>query len=178
MRLGWWGTVEEADVLDVVFAAEGGEYSDLTTPTQGQIPIVRYLAPQVFSTAGVLDEGGERLELVSLPRSFDPEGGNLRLEMASSLAGVALDGLEALEAYPYESTEGLVSRFLPNLEMYRAIQEFGLDEPALQTQLEDSLHAGIDKLEAAQNFDGGWSWYIDTQTDSSPQISAYVAAGR
>ncbi len=177
MRLGWWGTVEEADMLDVVFAAEGGEYSDLTTPTQGQIPIVRYLAPQVFSTAGVLDEGGERLELVSLPRSFDPEGGNLRLEMASSLAGVALDGLEALETYPYESTEGLVSRFLPNLEMYRAIQEFGLDEPALQAQLEDSLHAGIDKLEAAQTFDGGWSWYIERQTDSSPQISAYVLLG-
>jgi hypothetical protein len=177
VRVGWWGVVDNTDEIDMMVAADGGGLSDATQPESGGIPVLRYLAPQAFSTAGVLDSGGERLELVSLPRSIDVSGGGLRLELASSLGGVALEGLKAIQGQRWESTEYTVSRFLPNLEVFRVIQEFGLDEQDLQAELEADLTAGLEKLEAEQNLDGGWGWYRKGATQSNPVISAYVLLG-
>ncbi len=176
-RVNWDGKVTQADVIEAVFAVEGGGYQDASTPVVGDIPIVGYLAPQAFVTSGVLDEGGERLELVSLPRSFVPEGGDLRLEMASSLAGVALDGLEVIETYENPSTEYLISSFLPNLEILLAIREFGLDDAALQTRLDETLSISLTKLQDVQNYDGGWGWYQNVNSESDPLLSAYVLLG-
>jgi len=177
VRVGWWGTVEEAEKVEVVFSAEGGGYMDASQPALGSIPVMTYSAPQAFATAGVMDEGGERLELVSLPRSFEALGGSLSLEMASSLAGVALEGLEALEQYESESIEYTVSRFLPNLEILRVLQEFGLDQPALTEQLDSNIRLSLGHLERTQNFDGGWGWYRGTFSESNPVVSAYVLLG-
>lgn len=177
VRVGWWGTVEQADSLEVTFSAEGGGFRDASRPVQGRIPIVAFSAPQAFATAGVLDEGGERLELVSLPRSFEPLGGHLRLEMASSLAGVAFEGLEVLEGYEHESIEYTVSHFLPNLEILRVIQEFGLDEPELRDRLDARVRASMERLGQGQNYDGGWGWYTGVNSESNPVISAYVLMG-
>ncbi len=177
VRVGWWGIVEKAEKIEVVFAAEGGGFSDASQPALGSIPIMAYSAPQAFATAGVLDEGGERLELVSLPRSFEPLGGSLSLEMASSLAGVALEGLEAIDQYESDSIEYTVSRFLPNLEILRVLQEFGLDQPALTEQLDSNIRLSLEQLERTQNFDGGWGWYRGVFSESNPVVSAYVLLG-
>ncbi len=177
VRVGWWGTVDQAEVVEAIFAAEGGGLSDATQPEHGSIPVMSFAAPQTFATAGVIDEGGERLELVSLPRSFEPLGGSLRLEMASSLAGVALEGLEVLEEYESESIEYTVSRFLPNLEILRVVQEFGLDQPDLRARLESNVKSSLERLESEQNFDGGWGWYRGVFSESNPVVSAYALLG-
>jgi len=177
VRVGWWGTVGQAEKVEVVFAAEGGGLMDASQPALGSIPVIAYAAPQAFATAGVMDEGGTRLELVSLPRSFEPLGGSLSLEMASSLAGVALEGLEAIQQYESESIEYTVSSFLPNLEILRVLQEFGLDQPALAEQLDANIRLSLDQLERTQNYDGGWSWYRGVYSESNPVISAYVLLG-
>lgn len=177
VRVGWWGTVDETDVLEVTLVAEGGGYTDSVQTESGGLPVYGYLAPQAFTTAGVMDSGGERLELVSVPRSFEAVGGSLRLELASSLGGVALEGLEIMDAYESESAEYIVSRFLPNLEMYRAIQAFGLDEDALWERLQMELLDSVEQLESSQNFDGGWNWDNRGMGASNPITSAYVALG-
>jgi len=181
----WWGAVEDADAdaVTMIFSASGknaqGEllYQDITKPVWGggDIPVVRYLAPQTFGAAGVLDEGGQRLELVSLPRSYDPSSGDLDVELAPSLAAAMTAGLDVLEHYPYECTEQIVSRFLPNLEAYRAIQSLGLDAPELESRLDRTLSDGLDRLVASQNEDGGWGWWPEGESDEF--ISAYVLFG-
>ena len=118
--------------------------SDAVRVAGGALPVLRYTAPQTFATSGTLTEGGERLELVSLPVTFDPTSGALDLELSPSLAAAMLEGLEVLEHYPYECTEQTLSRFLPNLEAYRAVQEFGLDAPDLEARLERTLNDGLD----------------------------------
>ncbi|MFL7894042.1 MAG: alpha-2-macroglobulin, partial [Anaerolineales bacterium] len=125
LPVAWWGTVESVDSVDLIFSADGAGLSDMTRPLWGDLPVLQYTAPQTFATAGTMDSGGERLEIVSLPRTFDPDGGDLRLELAPSLAAAILPGLDVLEHYPYECTEQTLSRFLPNLEAYRAVQELG-----------------------------------------------------
>jgi hypothetical protein len=133
------------------------------------------MAPQTFGSSGIMDEGGERQEVISLPRSFDPQNGELKLEMAPSLGAAMMSALEVLEFSPSANTEQAVSRFLPNLETYRVIQEFGLEEPGMGSSLEHILEDSITQLMNHQNPDGGWGWWKGNQSD--PYITAYVLYG-
>jgi uncharacterized protein YfaS (alpha-2-macroglobulin family) len=175
VRLAWWGTTQDVPSIDLVFSAQSGELSDAARPSLGELPVLRYTAPQTFATSGVLSEGGERLELISLPVSFDPQGGELNLELAPSLAASMLNTLDVLEHYPYECNEQTLSRFLPNLETYRTLQEFGVDSAELETRVERTLQDGLQLLLSRQNPDGGWGWWPGG--DSDAYISAYVLFG-
>jgi uncharacterized protein YfaS (alpha-2-macroglobulin family) len=174
-RVWWWGSVQDVDSVDLVFIARSGELSDMARPPLGELPVLRYTVPHTFATSGLLEEGGERLELVSLPRSYDPDSGDLYLEMSSSLAGSTFSALEALEHYPYECTEQTVTRFLPNLESYYALQQFGIESQTLKSRMEGTLGEGLERLRQQQNADGGWGWWKGV--DSDPYITAYVLFG-
>jgi hypothetical protein len=177
-RVDWWGTVEDVEALELVFFAEGGDYKDITLPSAGTLPIKRYVAKQSFATSGIMNEGGERLELVSLPRTFDSSGGGLNLELTTSLAGAMLDGLEVLEEYPFECTEQTVSRFLPNLETYLTLQQFGMEVPDIEARLHNTLTDAIIKLESDQHYSGGWGWTtVSGNEKSDPYVSAYALLG-
>jgi uncharacterized protein YfaS (alpha-2-macroglobulin family) len=179
-RVEWWGVVQDAPEVDLVFSAQGKDssgntYQDAARPVQGSLPVMRFLAPQSFRTAGTMDDGGEIIELVSLPRSFDADSGELDLELSPSLAAAMLKGLEALESHPYESTEQILSSFLPNLETYRSLQDFGLEASNLKARLDRNLNQGLQRLRARQNPDGGWGWWQGTESDV--YITSYVLFG-
>ena len=176
-RVEWWGTVADVNSVDLVFTASAGEYQDSTRPAwgDGSLPVLRFFAPQTFGTSGIMDDRGERLEVVSLPRSYDPQNGELHLEMAPTLGAAMMSALEVLETSPSDNTEQIVSRFLPNLETYRVIQEFGLEEPGMQTRLESLLDDSISQLDNHQNPDGGWGWWNGNASD--PFITAYALYG-
>ncbi|OGN73680.1 MAG: hypothetical protein A2X25_15080 [Chloroflexi bacterium GWB2_49_20] len=180
----WWGTAQSAESADFTFSVQGGGLSDASHPEYGALPILRYLAPQTFSTAGILSDAGTRLEAISLPRTFDPQSGSLNLEMAPSLAAVLLSGLDAIEEPPSScSNETLLSYFLPNLEVYQSLQDSGLNFPALQTRYENNLKSTLQRLILGKNQDGGWSWWSasliswENQQTSDPYLTAYVLMG-
>ena len=175
LRIEWWGTVQDVESLDLIFEASGGGYQDAVRPAAGKLPVLRYTAPQTFATSGILEEEGERLELVSLPRSFDSRGGNLHVELSSSLAGSVMAALDVLEYYPYECTEQTLARFLPNLELYRALQATGTESPSMRARLDRTLSQGLERLQAYQNSDGGWSWWQGGESDTF--VTAYVLFG-
>ncbi len=174
-RVSWWGSVQDVAALDLTFSAEAGSLQDVTRPENGLLPVLRYQAPQTFGTAGVLEEPGARLELVSLPRSFTPIGGELRLELSPSLSAVVLDGLTALEVFPRDFTEPVLSHLLPNLAAYRMLREFHLEDEALRGQMEKAVAGSVDRLVLLQNEDGGWGWAAGAASDS--YISSYVLFG-
>lgn len=174
--VAWWGRVQDVGEVELVFSAHSGELQDAARPTWGALPVLRYDAPQTFGTAGVLDEAGERLEVVSLPQGTDLQAGGLKLELSPSLAGAMLSALEVLEYYPYECTEQTLARFLPNLELYRALGEFGQSQPDVRARLERTLDTGLARLLAAQNMDGGWSWWGESG-QSDAYVTAYVLFG-
>jgi uncharacterized protein YfaS (alpha-2-macroglobulin family) len=175
MRVEWWGTAEDVEEVDLVFSAVGSGFEDASRPALGALPVVHYTAPQTYGTSGILENQGEQLEVVSLPRSFDPNGGGLQVELAPSLGAAMMSALDALEHFPYECTEQTVSRFLPNLETYRILQEFGLSSPALQSRLDRTLEVGLSRLVESQNEDGGWSWWPGGESDG--YITAYALFG-
>ena len=137
----WWGTAQDVPSADLQFSVQtvdgGTPLNDATRPTSGALPILHYAAPQAFRTSGTLDEGGERLELVSLPRALTTPGagisaGELTIELSPSLAAAMLDGLQALEEPPYPNSKSILSSFLPNLVIYRSLQTFGVDATELK----------------------------------------------
>lgn len=174
-RLEWWGISQDVPSIDLVFTVQAGELEDAARPTGGALPVLRFTAPQTFGTAGTIDQAGERLELLSLPRSFDPQSGQLTLELAPSLAAAMTTALEALENYPYACTEQVLSRFLPNLETLRMLQDFSLEAPALQIRLDQTLDESLTQLLSRQNEDGGWGWWQNQQSDA--YFTAYVLFG-
>lgn len=183
MRVEWWGSPQDVDSIELIFSAraanpasESGEMlEDTVRPELGTLPVLRYTAPQTFATSGLLDGRGQRIELVSLPRSFEPRGGRLYVELSPSLAAAMMNSLEALENQPSDFSEQVLSRFLPNLHTYRVLREFGLEAPGLQARLDRSLQEGLPQLLARQNEDGGWGWWKNEISD--PYISAYVLFG-
>jgi alpha-2-macroglobulin len=183
MLVSWWGTAQDADTADLVFSTEAGKLTDAARPDTGPIPIEHYTAPQTFSTAGILSTAGSKLEAVSLPRSFDPSGGDLTVELSPSLAASILSGLDALEEPPSTaSNEWLLSYILPNIEVYRALQDAGLENVALKDRVDAKLQLALTSLISHQNYnDNGWTWYALNQWDSTktsdPYLTAYVYFG-
>jgi len=179
-RVEWWGTAGLAESADVVFSAiTSGTPSlqDSARPVWGKLPILQYTAPQAFVTGGVLRGAASQQEVISLPRTFVPTSGGLDVELSPSLAGSLLSALEALQV-PVESqsAEATLSYLLPNLEVYRALNNEGVSDPALTERITTNLNANVSRILSLQNVDGGWSWW-GTSEKSDPYISAYVFFG-
>ncbi|HZW02303.1 MAG TPA: alpha-2-macroglobulin family protein, partial [Anaerolineaceae bacterium] len=174
----WPGQVGDGDGVDLVFQAQAGDLSDAATPEGGQLPVLRYTAPQTFTTTGILAEGGEELEIVSLPRSFDPDAGRLQVELSTTLAGAVVAGLEALEAYPYDYTEPVISHLLPNLQVKLALQRLEVADPELLAGLNQAIEPNLEWLHQHQNNDGGWGWAPNRPSDTYLSAYALLALAR
>ncbi len=174
-RVEWWVTVEDTDQADILFTAEGGGLQDAVKPYQGPLPVLRYLAPVSFGTSGTLEQAGHELEIVSLPRTFDPSQGSLDIELSPSLAAVVLNSLQALEEREHYSNEATMSYFLPNVVTYQTLKDLDLDYPLLESRLDRVIPETLAALAAEQNEDGGWGWWKGGASD--PEISSYILFG-
>jgi uncharacterized protein YfaS (alpha-2-macroglobulin family) len=168
----WPISVQGADEAVILFTATGGELSDAVELT---LPVYSYSTPETVGTAGQLSEPGERLEAIRLPQRMDPSQGELVVAVEPSLAASMRDGLDYLGHYPYECIEQVVSRWLPNLLTYRALQHVGIDRPDVRQELQTLVPVGLQRVYAQQHPDGGWGWWISDS--SNPFLSAYVLLG-
>lgn len=173
-RVEWWARVKEVEAAEIVFSAQAGDLVDRVQPQQGVLPVLQYTAPKTYSTAGVMDSHGTRLEVVDLPRTFDPNTGSLNLEISPSLAAAVIRSLDAMED-DQKSTVSTVSHFLPNLAVYRALRASGLERPEFQSRLDESVPASVEKIQSLQNEDGGWGWWVEDESDRS--LTSYILFG-
>ncbi|HEX9384943.1 MAG TPA: alpha-2-macroglobulin family protein, partial [Anaerolineales bacterium] len=188
-RLEWWGSAGAAGSADLVFSAmttDNPSLQDSARPVWGALPIMQYSAPQAFVTGGALRDATSQQEVISLPRTFMPNGGGLDVELSPSLAGSLLSALEVVDIPDYAmSAEATISYLLPNLEVYRALNGAGLSDPKLTERVTSNVATSISRLLSLQNEDGGWNWWgrsffneDGTQANASdPYISAYVFFG-
>ena len=180
LRVNWWGMVESVETVDLVFQAESGALADASAPVWGDLQVKRYLMPSTFSTAGQLVEPGRRLELVSLPIKTDPSSGTVSLTLNPSLLGTLIDGLNALETYPYDNSVSVLSKLLANINTYLVLKNLGVESPEFTFALNELIDQDLNQLLSVQNFDGGWSWWGSSSTgyqNSDPFITAYVLLG-
>ncbi|MBI4314712.1 MAG: Ig-like domain-containing protein, partial [Chloroflexi bacterium] len=179
-RVQWSATIADAPAADLTFTAVSGALSDASKPPLGNppdqlLPIYKYSAPETVATAGVLDGQSTATELIALPRRYDASQGRLSVELSPSLAAGMTAGLDYLEHYPYECTEQTISRFLPNVLTYRALQKLGISDPALEARLTSLVNAGAQRLYSKQHPDGGWGWWVTDESNAF--ITAYALFG-
>jgi uncharacterized protein YfaS (alpha-2-macroglobulin family) len=173
VNLTWWASVQDVAEVELIYSAKSGSLEDITRPVWGNLPVKHYSSPQSFGTAGMLAEPGEQLEVVSLPRSYTPTGGELSLELSPSLAASILDGLKALDKFPYDMTEPVVSRLFANTATYNALKKLDLARPELKAELEANITEGIAWLQNSQNNDGSWGW-LPGNSEPDEYISTYA----
>ncbi len=178
VRVTWRGTVQDVETVEAIFAVQSANFQDAARPNDGAIPVLRYIAPQTFSTSGILTESNSTLtEMIALPRTFQPLGGELTLELSPSLASAILSALEARALPdPAWSSEQILSYLLPNTVTYLTLQSVGIENPALRARLEQNIRAGTEQLLAAQFEDGGWPWALGSDR-SDVYLTAYVVYG-
>jgi len=177
----WDLTVQrDATRVDLVAQAEGGGYSDATTPTlaslPGQgLPVLAYHVTETVGSAGVLTAAGSVTQAVLLPQSPEAANTSLSVDSSPSLAASMLDGLTYLKDYPYLCMEQTVSRFLPNLLSLRALRLAGKSSSDLQKNLDNNVLPALQRINSNQNSDGGWGLWPGSP--SQPTTSAYVIIG-
>jgi hypothetical protein len=178
-RVTWWVEVQDVPYVEVKMGAIAGEYADaarprLTTGPEGTLLVHRYTAPEIVGTGGQLTGEDARTEAIALPPKYDDRQGELSVRLDPSLAAGMVDGLDYLEHFPYECTEQIVSRFLPNVLAYRALRELGLSDPELEAKLPGLVEEGLNKLYQRQSWDGGWGWWYRDEGESNIHLTAYV----
>lgn len=180
LRVTWQAKVQDVANVDLIFAATSGEFADASKPAVGigddrLLPVYKYLAPDYVATAGVLRQPGSRTEAVLVPNVENAPTGNLTLRLQPSLAAATIDGLDYLKNFPYQCVEQTVSRFLPNILTYRALQSLGIDKPELKQNLDVAIKFALDKLTAEQRADGGWGYFYRDKPD--PLTTAWAVFG-
>lgn len=169
-------TVEPGDQAEVTVAVEAPGHLDAVRQT---LPVYHLTAPETIATSGQVRQGaGAAVESIQLPPNVDPSQGELTIELAPSLAGATRSALEALQHFPYECTEQIVSKFLPNIATLRALQRIGplaAARPDLEAPLRQAVGTAVQKLVNTQNSDGGWGWWPGENSDAF--ITGYTVLG-
>jgi len=168
--VSWPAVVEAAEQATLRFRATGGQYADAV---ELRLPIYHVSTPETVGTSGQVED--QVIELIRLPEAIDPTFGELSVQLEPSLAAGMREGLEYLLSYPYECIEQTVSRFLPNVVTYRALQKLGLQDAELETELPRQVGVALQRIYALQNTDGGWGWW--SNEESTPLLTAYVIFG-
>jgi uncharacterized protein YfaS (alpha-2-macroglobulin family) len=167
-----------AQRVDLTARVEGGGFSDTSKPAVGTlsdqgIPVKTFTVKETVGTSGILLNANSVMEGFSPPESA--EKAELVVEISPSLASSWTNALSFLEDFPYLCMEQTVSRFLPNLLASQVLQSIPSASPALQADLDRQVNSALQRIYAAQNYDGGWGWWGGS--DSDPQTSAYVVLG-
>ena len=81
VKVRWDVKVEDVKNATFRFSAKGG---GLTDAEEHILPVYRYTSPETVATAGEVDKGETRTELVQIPTSADPDQGELKLELSPS----------------------------------------------------------------------------------------------
>jgi len=182
-RFEWQIEVGVTDKVDVTFFAATADkkFTDAAKSAVGQgqdkvLPVSRYEAPETVGTAGTIDAaGGTQVEGISLPRTFDVKAGNLAIRLDRSLAATTIDALTVLRNSDSNTTEAIVSRFLPNLATYGALKKLSVQNDKMKADLQSALDTALQQLYFVQKVDGGWGWSgIDT---SNPLVTSWVLIG-
>jgi alpha-2-macroglobulin len=149
----------------LVLSATGG---DSPLADRREVPVRPASVEEVVSTASY---GGGRLEL-RLPPGAQVEAVTLALRPSS--VALALAQVEDLLTYPHGCLEQLVATTIPNVALYRVLEQTGavdgLDAPsrALLAEARSRSVQGVDRILALARPGGGFTWFSGYDETSVP----------
>lgn len=162
--------VHESDLLAKALTNEESDAMELTLPV---IPFGVKLADSKsgsISTATGKDEA-----TLNLPGDPNTAAQSLSVSVSPSIASSIFGALDYLTSYPYGCTEQTMSSFLPDIVVAKAMKDLNLQSTINTPELENKIHAGLDRLYDFQHEDGGWGWW--KEDESQVFMTAYVVSG-
>jgi len=155
------------------FKAEASTISDEVEQT---LPVKSFSVPEVVSTSGVTTDLAK--EKIYFPQSVDNDLGELKINLAATLATNLKDGLEFLSNFSYGCAEQTMSHHLLNviLKQFDKILQQAQDDTLNIAELDEMVSEGLQKLYSFQRYDGGWGYWSDSNY-SYPYLSAYILFG-
>lgn len=152
-----------------------GEDGSAKDAIEINLPVKSYSVPEVVATAGQAKDVGN--EKIVLPKELDTTQGQASLTLSPSLGSASFDAMSYLNEYPYFCTEQITSKFTPAVLIHRILVSAKIDHSGVANvkDLEETINDGIQRLNTQQHADGGWGWWVES--DSDPFITAYAFQG-
>ncbi|HET7081791.1 MAG TPA: MG2 domain-containing protein, partial [Chloroflexia bacterium] len=141
---------------------------------QIQLPVKPLLTTEDVATSGEVEKNSTLTENVFLPHGVDPSQGELTLQVAPSLAAGAALAVDYVKDETFDSTEQIVSRFLPLLRLSKAYATANRTTP-YSAEVPGLVNRAVAALYRGQHYDGGWGWYAESSSD--PYLTAYALEG-
>lgn len=162
-RVAWRAEVDDVDAVSVTFAAGNDQVSDAARPDlpDNLIPVLAYSAPDTTATAGVLDEAGEVVEVISPPT--DALTRELRVSLAPSLVDSVALARDAYPPHEHEPIDRVIARLMFNTALYEL-----KSDPALA----DFIEQDIERLDR-RRINTQWAWLFN-QSDGNLYLTAYA----
>jgi len=148
-------TTEMAGTARIRIAAVSGANADAA---QVELPVYTPATTESFATYGVLDEGA-LIQPIGAPPDVFPQFGGLEIQTSSTALQALTDAVLYLAAYPFECTEQMSSRILGIAALRDVLTAFDAEGLPTPQQMEDSVQRDITRLEAIQNYDGGFPYW-------------------
>ncbi len=136
-------------------AAAAGPESDAA---EVSLPVYTPATTEAFATYGVIDEGAIA-QPVRAPADAVPTFGGLEVTTASTQLQELTDAVIYLYNYPFECTEQIASRVISIAALKDVLAAFNSKELPSPDEMRQSVAAGIKKLQALQNEDGGFHFW-------------------
>jgi len=153
--VGWLAHARAPGTVTVTVSAQSATAGDAVRMT---MPVRPLAVPQVETHVG--EFRGTWETTVTLPPDALGES-FVEVQLARSIAGSVLVGLEYLTGYPFGCVEQTMSKALPTAVVARAFHQLGYSTPKLMAELPPKVRAGLQRLYGFQHNDGGWGWWWD-----------------
>ena len=139
------------------------------------LPVLPFGLLRRTSASGSLESSGETRAELPIPATTNESGRVIEVALAPSLAGSMLSALDFLVSYPYGCTEQVLSAFVPNLVVLRALSQLGLAPAERVAGLDRLVSDGLRRLYDLQRDDGGWGWWKTAEPHAF--MTAYALHG-
>ena len=170
-----WSTVAQNTSQAIINLSVRGESGALADSVEMKLPIKSFSIPEVVATSGEAKNTAQ--EKILLPKDVDKTQGEATLTFSPSLGGASIESMSYLLSYPYYWIEQTTSRFMPALFVSRILKNAKLDGSGSldAKELKLVITDGIQRLNNEQHPDGGWGWWIESE--SNPFLTAYAFLG-
>ena len=139
------------------------------------LPVLPFGLLRRSAVSGSLAGSGEATADLTIPDTANGAGRTIEVSLAPSLAGPMLGALDFLVSYPYGCTEQVLSAFVPNVVVLRALSQMGIAPPERVAGLDRLVSDGLRRLYDLQREDGGWGWW--KTAEPHPFMTAYALHG-
>ncbi len=141
--------------------ASSGEFADSSNV---EVPVYEPATTESFATYGTVTDKVQ-FEQLKIPTNVFADVGGIQAELASTQLQNLTDAFWYLYAYPFECAEQRSSRMIATTAMYDVLEAFSVGVRPSKQEIADQRAKDIKRLTRDQNFDGGWGYFRDMQSD-------------